>query len=52
LLFFATFFVGTSLYFVPFPFLGALRGHMALRTIGRLAAALVALYYLARLWPF
>jgi hypothetical protein len=46
LLFFATFFIGTSLYFLPFPFLGALRGHTALRTIGRLASALVALYYL------
>jgi hypothetical protein len=48
LLFFATFFVGTAVYLLPFPLLGALRGYAALRTIGRLAAALVALYYLAQ----
>jgi hypothetical protein len=46
LAFFGTFFVGTSLYFIPLPFLGAFRHVQALRTIGKFAAVIVALYYL------
>lgn len=46
LLFFGTFFVGTSLYFVPLPFLGAFHHSEALRTVGKLAAVIMALYYL------
>jgi len=43
---FLAFFVGTTLYFLPIPFLGALRRFAALRTIGKLTALIVALYYL------
>jgi len=44
--FFAFFFLGTSLYFIPLPFLGALRRHQALQSIGKMASVLIALYYL------
>ncbi|MBN1661404.1 MAG: sulfite exporter TauE/SafE family protein [Anaerolineae bacterium] len=47
LLFFATFFVGTSLYFLPLPLLGAFHRLPDLRIVGRFAAAIVAVYYLA-----
>jgi sulfite exporter TauE/SafE len=46
LLLFVTFFAGTSIYFLPISFLGALRRASALRTVGQFAAAIVALYYL------
>lgn len=46
LLFFCTFFLGTSIYLVPVVFLGALNHVPALRTIGKLAATIMALYYL------
>lgn len=46
LIFFVTFFLGTSLYFVPLPFLGAFNRVLPLRTIGRFAAVIMALYYL------
>lgn len=46
LLLFLAFFVGTTLYFLPMPFLGALRRFPALRTIGKLTALIMALYYL------
>jgi len=45
-LYFLTFFLGTSIYFLPMPFLGLLERFKALRTIGRLAGAVVAIYYL------
>lgn len=45
-LFFAAFFAGTSVFFLPIPFVGAFRRVQALRTIGKLAAIFVALYYL------
>ncbi len=45
--FFAAFFVGTSLYLLPIPFVGLFRNHgAALQTVGRLAAALMSFYYL------
>jgi hypothetical protein len=44
--FFATFFLGTAVFFVPVPFIGVFHRAQALRTIGRLAAIFVALYYL------
>jgi hypothetical protein len=44
--FFATFFLGTSIYFVPAPFLGPLARVHALRIIGRLAVGLMGVYYL------
>lgn len=46
LLFFGAFFVGTSLYFIPLPFLGAFHRSEALRIIGKMTALLMALYYL------
>jgi sulfite exporter TauE/SafE len=46
LLLFVTFFLGTSLYFLPISLLGALRHMPDLRTVGQFAAAIVALYYL------
>jgi len=46
LLLFATFFLGTSLYFLPISLLGAFSRVPDLRIVGRFAAAIVALYYL------
>lgn len=46
LFFFSAFFLGTSLYFIPIPFLGILRRLEALRIVARLTAGLVGLYYL------
>lgn len=43
--FFAAFFLGTSLYLIPLPLLGALGRREACRIVGRLAAAVVAFYY-------
>ncbi len=43
--FFVVFFLGTSVYFVPMPFVGALRSMHALKTVGRLAAGAVGVYY-------
>ena len=46
LFFFTMFFLGTSLYMLPMPFLGAFSHVSSLRTIGKLAALLMAAYYL------
>jgi sulfite exporter TauE/SafE len=46
LLFFAAFFAGTAVFFLPIPFVGAFHRVQALRTIGKFAAIFVALYYL------
>jgi len=43
--FFAVFFVGTAVYFLPMPLLGALRFVRTLRTVGRLAAGIIGIYY-------
>jgi hypothetical protein len=45
LTYFATFFVGTSVYFIPVPFLKTLGRYDMVRQIGKLAAFLVGLYY-------
>ncbi|MFZ6029836.1 MAG: sulfite exporter TauE/SafE family protein [Chloroflexota bacterium] len=45
-LFFAAFFAGTAVFFLPLPFVGAFRRAQGLRTIGKFAAIFVALYYL------
>jgi len=45
LLFFLAFYATTSLFFVPLPFLGALGRYPAIRTVGRLAAGVVGVYY-------
>jgi hypothetical protein len=46
LLFFAAFFIGTAVFFLPFPFVGAFQRVQGLRIIGKFAAIFVALYYL------
>ena len=46
MLFFFTFFLGTSTFFIPMPLVGILRGFSALRIIGKMAAGLIGLYYL------
>jgi len=44
-LFFLFFFVGTSVYFLPAPFLGSLNRFKLLRTVGKLSALVIAVYY-------
>jgi hypothetical protein len=46
LLFFVTFFMGTSLYFLPISLLGAFAHAPDVRLVGKFAAVIVALYYL------
>jgi hypothetical protein len=46
LAFFAVFFVGTSIWFVPFAGMGWIRRSEALTTVARMAMALVAFFYL------
>ncbi len=43
--FFLAFFGGTSLYFLPMAFVGLMSHVNALRTVGKLVAVLMALYY-------
>lgn len=43
--FFLMFFAGTSLFFLPMPFVGAFRRLQVLRIIGKMAAGIVGLYY-------
>jgi sulfite exporter TauE/SafE len=45
LLFFAVFFLGTSVWFVPFAGLGGVRRNPAVTTVARMAMVLIALYY-------
>lgn len=45
LLFFAVFFVGTSIWFVPFVGLGCVARNEAVTTVARMAMVLIALYY-------
>jgi sulfite exporter TauE/SafE len=47
LLFFAVFFVGTTVWFVPFVSLGYVRRNEAVTTVARMAMVLVAFYYAA-----
>lgn len=46
LLFFAVFFVGTSIWFLPLVSLGCLRRNEAVTTVARMAMVLIAVYYL------
>ncbi len=46
LIFFFMFFLGTTLYFIPVPFIGFFRRHQVLRIIGKFAAILAGLLYL------
>jgi hypothetical protein len=45
LMFFATFFVGTSVWFVPFMGLSCVRRNEAVTTVARMAMVLIAGYY-------
>jgi hypothetical protein len=45
LIFFFMFFLGTSLFFIPAPLTGMLRGFSPLGIIGKMAAGLIGLYY-------
>ncbi len=45
LLFFFMFFLGTSLFFIPAPLIGMLKGFPTLGIIGKMAAGLIGLYY-------
>ena len=44
--FFATFFLGTSLFFIPFPLAGLLNRHGAVRLVARLTSGVLGVYYL------
>jgi hypothetical protein len=46
LLFFAVFFIGTSVWFVPFVSLGRVRRNEAVTTVARMAMVIIAVYYL------
>lgn len=46
LLFFAVFFVGTTVWFVPFVSLGCVRRSQAVTTVARMAMVLIAFFYL------
>ena len=46
LLFFACFFAGTSVFFIPVPFIGSFRRQKVLVYVGSFSAILVGLYYL------
>jgi sulfite exporter TauE/SafE len=46
ILFFVMFFLGTSLYFLPLPFIGFLKRQQVLRIVGRFAAILTGIIYL------
>jgi sulfite exporter TauE/SafE len=46
LIFFLWFFIGTSLYFIPLPFIGFFRRREVLRIVGKFAAILAGIFYL------
>jgi sulfite exporter TauE/SafE len=45
LLFFLLFFLGTAIYFIPLPFIGAFRRLRILQTVGKFAAGVMGVYY-------
>jgi hypothetical protein len=45
LMFFSLFFLGTSIFFVPFPLIGTLRRINLLTIIGKLASGIMGIYY-------
>ncbi|MDY0092387.1 MAG: sulfite exporter TauE/SafE family protein [Candidatus Vecturithrix sp.] len=46
--FFFTFFLGTSLYFLPMSLLGCFKRFTSLQTIGKITTVIIALYYFYR----
>jgi hypothetical protein len=47
LLFFTAFFLGTSLWFIPFVSLCCIARNQAVMTVARMAMVLIAIYYLS-----
>jgi len=45
ILFFMMFFLGTTIYFIPLPFIGAFRRLRVLQTVGKFAAGIIGFYY-------
>lgn len=45
LLFFGVFFLGTSVFFTPIPFIGLIKKREAVQFIGKMAAGLIGIYY-------
>ena len=45
LIFFFMFFLGTSIFFIPFPFVGTMRRFNMLTIIGKLASGIMGVYY-------
>ena len=45
LFFFAAFFLGTSVFFIPIPFMGLIKGKEGIRNVGKMAAGLIGAYY-------
>jgi sulfite exporter TauE/SafE len=45
LMFFSLFFLGTSIFFIPFPLIGTLRRINLLTIIGKLASGIMGIYY-------
>ncbi len=45
ILFFSTFFLGTSIFFIPIPFMGLIKQKSVVQTIGKMAAGLIGVYY-------
>jgi hypothetical protein len=43
--FFLSFFLGTSVFFLPAPFIGLLRPFPVLKTVGKMAAGVMGVYY-------
>jgi hypothetical protein len=43
--FFLTFFIGTSLFFVPLPFIGVLQKFQQIKLVGKVTAFVMSLYY-------
>jgi sulfite exporter TauE/SafE len=46
MIYFTFFFIGTSLYFIPMPFLGLFRKFQVLRIVGKFAAIIAGVFYL------
>lgn len=45
LLFFLAFFIGTSVYLLPFPLIGIWKGNEIMKLIGRMSAGIAAIYF-------
>lgn len=48
MMFFVTFFIGTSVYFLPFPFVGLLKRKPELKAVGEMAVYIISVFYLLK----